>query len=77
MSMRNFWLDSDIDGRQTSLSGGPRASDGGMNVTVRQRENGKSVVACKVKCYKRNDGLLVTSVRDKNDNVITEVVTER
>lgn len=34
MSVRNFWIDADIDGRQTMLGGGPRSSDGGMDVTI-------------------------------------------
>ena len=28
MAMRNFWIDVDIDGRKTLLSGGPRTKDG-------------------------------------------------
>ena len=28
--MRNFWIDVDIDGRKTRLSGGPKSKDGGF-----------------------------------------------
>ena len=77
MAMRNFWLEADVDGRQTTLEGGPRAGNGGMDVTIRQRDKGKSVVAMRISCRRRDDGLLVTCVRDKDNNPITEFVTER
>ena len=59
--MRNFYLTADIDGRQTLLSGGPRAKDGGMTIELRQRDNGISVVSLYVRCFERN-GTLVTNV---------------
>jgi hypothetical protein len=40
---RNFWVDFDIDGRQTSLEGGPVSKTGGLNGTVYVRGPGGSV----------------------------------
>lgn len=40
MNVRNCWVDADIDGRQSSLSGGPKAKDGGMYLVIRVREKG-------------------------------------
>lgn len=37
MAVRNFWIDANIDGRLTELSGGPRDKTGGMDVTIKQR----------------------------------------
>lgn len=61
--MRNFWIDADIDGRATMLSGGPRGKDGGMNIAIRMRDEGKSVVACRINCYEC-DGVLTVCVSD-------------
>ena len=77
MAIRNFWVEGDIDGRETTLSGGPRASNGGMDVTIKQRDKNSIVVAVRISCRRRDDGLLVTSVRDKDNNPIVEIVTER
>ena len=41
MAVRNFWVDADIDGRQTGLGGGPMSKDGGMDVTIYQRDGGR------------------------------------
>jgi len=42
-STRNFWIDTDIDGRESSLSGGPRSAAGGFRQTVYMRGEGGSV----------------------------------
>ena len=59
--MRNFWLEADIDGRKTALSSGPTGKDGGMRITIRQRDKGESVVAFCISCREIN-GKLVTTV---------------
>lgn len=50
LSVRNFWVDADVDGRLTNLGGGPRARDGGMEVVVYQREDGQIKTAFKIIC---------------------------
>jgi len=37
---RNFWLHADVDGRGSSLSGGPVARDGGFDQSIAQRADG-------------------------------------
>ena len=39
--VRNFWVEADIDGRETNANGGPRSKDGGMDVTIYQRDDGE------------------------------------
>ena len=38
MAVRNFYIDADIDGRKTPLTGGPRNKEGGftLNLTIRK-----------------------------------------
>lgn len=40
-NVRNFWIDATIDGRESRMSGGPRAKDGGMFVAMRMRNRGE------------------------------------
>ena len=40
-NVRNFWIDAQIDGRESRLTGGPSAKDGGMYVKILFRENGQ------------------------------------
>lgn len=37
---RNFWIEADVDGRQSALEGGPRGKDGGIDLTINIREGG-------------------------------------
>lgn len=48
MAVRNFWIEADIDGRKTSLEGGPRSKDGGFNLTVYIRDHGSIAKALRV-----------------------------
>jgi hypothetical protein len=40
MSVRNFWIEADVDGRATKLTGGPVRKDGGIDVTIYIRDEG-------------------------------------
>lgn len=74
--MRNFYLTAGIDGRKTTLCGGPRAKDGEMTVEVRQRDEGSSVVAFTLYCHELN-GVLTTYVRDGSGKTVAEFTTNR
>lgn len=37
---RNFWLNLDIEGRESKLQGGPRRSDGGFTLDISRRHSG-------------------------------------
>lgn len=61
MAVRNFWVEADIDGRETTLAGGPRRKDGAMDVTIYQRDDGGIKTAVRIFC-RANGENLVTSV---------------
>jgi hypothetical protein len=42
MATRNWWIEAEIDGRKTKLTGGPRRKDGGFTLTIRQHNHGQS-----------------------------------
>lgn len=54
MATRNFWIEAEIEGRNTSLAGGPRSKDGGMDVTLLVREDGGISDGVRITC--RSDG---------------------
>lgn len=68
MALRNFWVEANIDGRETTLEGGPRRKDGGLTVKVLQRDNGSKVTAVKVNCWEGN-GELFTRVEINGQSV--------
>lgn len=76
MAVRNFWVDADIDGRKTMLSGGPASKEGGMTIVVKQRKNGGIVTAFKVYCYEDN-GQLVSEVIEGNGVLVCSCTTIR
>ena len=72
--MRPFWLDANIEGRQTNLCGGPRRKDGSMSIDIRQRDNGNSVTAFKIEC--ESDGkTCVTRVYNSNGALVATHTT--
>lgn len=77
MAVRNFYLEAQIDGRKTDLSGGPRSKDGEMSVYFTQRKDGNIISAFRVECIARRDGSLVTRIFDNVGNPIGELVTNR
>lgn len=58
MAVRNFWVNAEIDGQKTELSGGPRSKDGGMFINLNMRVNGRPVSVLHVTCAVNDDGTL-------------------
>lgn len=73
MAMRNFWIEGCVDGRRTGLTGGPRAKDGGFNLTVYVRDNGSSETAVRVTGRATRDGKLILNVTPGSSVTVTPV----
>lgn len=41
MGIRNFWVEGHIDGRRTPISGGPQSREGGIDLTIKMRDQGE------------------------------------
>ena len=77
MAVRNFYVEADIDGRQTKLGGGPKAKDREMTVHIHQRRNGEAVYdAIKIRCTER-DGRLLTEVFNQDGVCVYSYWTDR
>jgi len=75
--VRNFWLESSTDdGRHVGT--GPRAKDGGMDVTLYQRSAGSVTEALSILCRALPDGTLrVRVMLPRAESHSVEVVTRR
>lgn len=62
MAVRNFWIDAEIDGRRTRLTGGPVSKDGGFSLTVYIRDNGGIEKAVRLDARAFEDGELMLDV---------------
>ena len=67
-NVRNFWLECEIDGRASNLSGGPVQRDGGFFLTIYMRDRGTvSEVGWIKGSYNRNQkSLLLTWTLNKS-----------
>jgi hypothetical protein len=60
--VRNFYVIAEVDGRRSRISGGPRAWDGGMTLTLYQRRSGSVAAVLTLRCGVRKGNELVTDV---------------
>lgn len=67
MPIRNFYIICEIDGYKTKLKGGPRAKDGGFNLTIYQRSGSEKIMALSVRGLAYADGKLVLEI-DMHDS---------
>lgn len=65
-NVRNFWIEADIDGQATRISGGPQAKDGGLDLTVKMRHNGDVVDVLDIIGRVMADGTLRLRIRPYN-----------
>ena len=77
MSVRNFWVEGHIDGRDSKIAGGPRAKTDGMTTFVYQRENGDIRTAFKIVSNVNSSGKLITSVYNSNNDLVSIFTSER
>lgn len=76
MAVRNFYVEANIDGRETTLGGGPKSKTGEMSVRLYQRSEGEISEALMIDCEER-DGVLTTKVYDKDHNLLFTYETKR
>lgn len=76
MAVRNFYVEANIDGRETTLGGGPRNKQGDMTVRLYQRDEGAITEVLMIDCDER-DGNLITRVFDKDHNLLFTYETKR
>ena len=61
--VRNFWLEADVDGRRSLVTGGPRGKDGGITLRIYQRDSGAVRTALRGECHACRDGTLCLDIK--------------
>ena len=61
-SVRNFWIEVEVDGKQEKIATGPMSKDGGMNIQLFQREAGGVTEVLTIFCRCNEHGMLSTEV---------------
>ncbi len=59
MHVRNWWLKAFVDGRESSLEGGPRSKDGGFRMHLYQRDKGEITEAVSMVGWVSGDKLIL------------------
>ncbi len=77
MRVRNFYVTGSADGRETSISGGPRTANGGMELKLFQRDEKSSTLVYFVDCRVDVDGALATRIYDRWGGLVAEHITKR
>ena len=76
-NVRNFWIDLNVDGRQNIIGTGPKSRDGGLKLTLCQRNEGCVDKVLEINCYCGSDGQLHTRVGGEEGLVVYGVTTDR
>lgn len=71
MSVRPFYIEADVEGRQTPLAGGPQRRDGSMNIEITQRNEGQIETAFKIRSYRDGDKLITRVIDSEGHTVAT------
>lgn len=74
MAVRNFYIKGNIDGKKSTISGGPRNKEGGMDFTIYIRNEGEIEKAFTLNCYHTNNKNIIIITDGNDDPVITKVV---
>lgn len=74
--MKDFWLDCDIEGRKTMLSGGPRRKGGNLKAELYVKEEGCSKCAVILDCFTNEEGKLQINIINKFTGKTNNIVVE-
>jgi hypothetical protein len=69
MRVRNFWIETDVDGRKSTDGTGPNSGDGGFTTTLYIRDHGDVRKAVHITGQASRDGRMILTVEaDKGIN---------
>ena len=74
--VRNFYIKGTVDGRKTDISGGSSRRDGGMILTITQRNNNAIEKCVSIECRAEGEEL-VTAIYDNQGKAVFTHKTKR
>lgn len=77
-NLRNFWIDTDVDGRASKVGTGPASKDGGFDTNIYIRDGGRVEKALTIYGTAHADGSLTLRVVDpKSGTTLHQVERHR
>jgi hypothetical protein len=76
-NVRNFWIEASVDGRASEVATGPRAKDGGIDLTIYQRDAGSISTALRIRGRAAPDGTLTLWVEGPDGATLQRIVSHR
>jgi hypothetical protein len=76
-SVRNFWVDLNVDGRRTAVGSGPRRKDGGFSEEIYIRDEGCIRRALSISGYAVNEKLIINVHEGEENKLIASITTKR
>lgn len=73
-NVRNFWIQAQIDWRNSSIGAGTVRKDGGFDLTVYQRDGGEVRTALEIIGRAHDDGSLLLRVNAGNGFPAQEII---
>jgi len=73
--IRSFWIEANIDGRQSPLRGGPTGKVGGFCMAIYQRDKGRVTTAARISGFAEEDGTLHLTIRVKDGDSLPIIAT--
>ena len=78
MAMSNYWINMRSEGRRSTLKGGVGTGrENGMELEVRVRDGGESIVVYRIHGFVDAEGNISTRVLDRNGNEVDRTETVR
>jgi hypothetical protein len=74
--VRNFWIDGQIEGRESGIGTGPKAKDGGFTLYIKQRNDGDIETPLRIEGIADSNGNL-TLVAFSDGKKVFEHTTKR
>lgn len=75
-NVRNFWVNTHVDGYKKETSGGPRDKDGGLSSKYYIRNNGSVCHALDVSCWNTSKGENIIDIQFLRKEGLKVVVQE-
>ena len=76
-NVRNFWIELDVDGRETRIEAGPRDKEGGFVLNLKMRDQGEIKHTLKVRGFVDFYGQLQLEVVNFYGRLVWDTTTSR
>ena len=76
-NVRNFWVEVEVDGYKNPITFGPREKDGGFEMVIKQRKEGKVAIGAYIRGYVTKEGKIVLTIESGQEPNSMLIITKR